>query len=407
MLQVNPGLAAKATPGNDAPLPAAQPESVLAMGRADGDRDTKDAKGAKGKTQASRDGATDSAVPGDAFGALLVLQADAAQDAAPVQATGTDTPQDAQAATPTLTTTTTSTPTPTDTAQADPAQSAVPAAEQWLASMLGQREVTLQARDSGADASNVAQGVLKAAQAAASALPQWRSGLPAMPVQPTSAQALPLATLPKDVHSTPETAPGKPDITLDDTLRSQLDKLASQAGEPAGATPAVSATAAPAQPSAAPTSMPVPERQLSLQAPAERWGEQMLDALRDNVELQLKQNQQSASIRLDPAELGRLDIHLSQEAGRLTVQIHAAQSDVARMIQQGAERLRQDIAGNGLQVVDVQVSDGRTAQQGSQQQAQQGRPAPWLEETQVRAASGEQGTSEDAERRPRDVLVTV
>ncbi|WP_160287012.1 flagellar hook-length control protein FliK [Pseudomonas knackmussii] len=400
MLQVNPGLAAKATPGNDTPLPAAQPGSVPAMGRADGDRDAKDAKGAKDKVQASRDGATDATVPGDVFGAQLALQADVAQDAAQTQATGTDTPQDAQAATPT----------PTDTAQADPAQSAVPAAEQWLASMLGQREVTLQARDSGADASGVAQGVLKAAQAAASALPQWRSGLPAvqaMPVQPAGGQALPLAALPKEAHATPDAAPGKTDSTLDDTLRSQLDRLASQVGEPAGASPAASAPAAPAQPSTAPASMPVPERQLSLQAPAERWGEQMLDALRDNVELQLKQNQQSASIRLDPAELGRLDIHLSQEAGRLTVQIHAQQSDVARMIQQGAERLRQDIAGNGLQVVDVQVSDGRTAQQGSQQQAQQGRPAPWLEETQVRAANGEQGTPGDAERRPRDVLVTV
>lgn len=393
MLQVNPGLATKATPNNDSPLPAAQPDSVPAMGRADDSRDVQDAKGTKGKAQASRDGDSDSAVAGDAFGAQLALQADAAQDAAPLQATGSDTPQDAQAATPT----------PADAAQADPVQSAVPAAEQWLASMLGQREVTLQARDSGTDASGVAQGVLKAAQAAASAMPQWRSGLPSTPAQPTGAQALPLAAIPKDAHVAPDAASSKTDTALDDSLRSQLDKLASQAGEPAGGLP----TAAPVQPSTAPASAPIPERQLSLQAPAERWGEQMLDALRDNVELQLKQNQQSASIRLDPAELGRLDIHLSQEAGRLTVQIHAAQSDVARMIQQGAERLRQDIAGNGLQVVDVQVSDGRTAQQGSQQQAQQGRPAPWLEETAVRAASGEQGTSEEAERRPRDVLVTV
>ena len=130
----------------------------------------------------------------------------------------------------------------------------------------------------------------------------------------------------------------------------------------------------------------VPERQLNLQAPAERWGEQLLNALRDNVELQLRHNQQSAAIRLDPPELGRLEIYLSRDNAGLTVQIHAAQGDVARLLQQGAERLRQDIAGASQQPVEVQVSDGRAGQQqAQQQQAQQGRPAPWLDDAPSRA----------------------
>ena len=80
----------------------------------------------------------------------------------------------------------------------------------------------------------------------------------------------------------------------------------------------------------------------SLQAP-EAGGEQMLHALREHVEVQLQQRQQSASIRLDPPELGSLEIHLSHESGRLTVQLSAANADVARLLQQTSDRLRQEL----------------------------------------------------------------
>lgn len=416
MLQVNASLAAKGAPGNDAVLPAAQPDGVPAMGRVDVGRDTpdtadtRDAKGAKGKAASAGDGADAAVLPGDAFGAQLALQADAAQDPTPKQDLAGDAAQDAAPPS-------TDTAQATQTTQADPAQAAVPNAEQWLASMLGQREVTLQARDAAPTGASAA-----ADQVGMAGLPQWRAALPAVQAQPQAGQPLPaqplaspsLPVMPassaspasKGVSASAAAAPGKAEPAFAEQLRNSLDKLASTTTEPAAPTPQATAANVPAPPPAtAPAALP--ERQLTLQAPTERWGEQMLDALRDNVQLQLRQNLQSASIRLDPPELGRLEIHLSQDASRLTVQIHAAQGDVARMLQQGVERLRQDIAGTTLQPVEVQVSDGRGGQSGSQQQAQQGRPAPWLDGAPVRAAATEERTPPDAERRPRDVLVTV
>lgn len=294
----------------------------------------------------------------------------------------------------------------------DPSLSAAPAAEQWLLSMLGQREVTLQARDGNATPSSDAGAGAGAAAGAASAAVPLRN-LPAGSVLPPLAQGLgqsqgqpvqgqPLLGLPtaKAPRALPETLPAKAVESSDDALRSHLEQLASQIG----------ASTQPAPPAGASQATPVAshgvERQLTLQAPSERWGEQLLNALRDSVELQLKHSQQSASIRLDPPELGRLEIYLNQDSSRLTVQIHAAQGDVARLLQQGVERLRQDLSGPAQQQVDVQVSDGRGGQQQAQQQSQQGRPAPWFEEAPLGAAA-EPSEEPGADERPRDVLVTV
>lgn len=398
MLQVSPGLPATAAAANDAPLPAANNVSAGAKadaprGAKDG-RDTTDTKGAKdGKatrdvTADGRDAGADAALPDLAFGAQLALQADAATQPAQVPPTLPEASADSPVA-----------------PQADPALTAAPSAEQWLASMLGQRDVSLQARDSApATAAGSAQGVAGSGLPNNASLAQWRGALPAVPPAPLAGQALPVVTAAKGDRSGADLAAAKTTPAFDQQLRSQLDKLASQVAEPGA--PLAASSSVPAQPQA-PVPSPVPERQLSLQAPTERWGEQMLDALRDSVELQLRQNQQRAVIRLDPPELGRLDIHLHQDASRLTVQIHAAQGDVARMLQQGADRLRQDLAVSSPQAVEVQVSDGRGGQSNTQQHAQQGRPAPWLEEATVGAAANEQGTATDAERRPRDVLVTV
>ncbi|WP_165664507.1 flagellar hook-length control protein FliK [Metapseudomonas otitidis] len=97
------------------------------------------------------------------------------------------------------------------------------------------------------------------------------------------------------------------------------------------------------------------ERTLHLAGPQARWGEQMLQALRESVELQLGQRSQSARLRLEPAELGSLDIVLRQEGGQLSVQIAASQGDVARLLQQGSERLRMDLAGQQGLPVSVSV----------------------------------------------------
>ncbi|MCV6021474.1 flagellar hook-length control protein FliK, partial [Escherichia coli] len=56
---------------------------------------------------------------------------------------------------------------------------------------------------------------------------------------------------------------------------------------------------------------------------AGKWGEQMMQVLHDRVTLQAQQSVQEAKIRLDPPDLGKLDLLVRVEGDRLSVQINA------------------------------------------------------------------------------------
>ena len=278
----------------------------------------------------------------------------------------------------------------------EPPLEAAPDAEQWLLSMLGQRQASVQAREG-----EVAEAAVQALQSLAGQLP----------LRPQARQALPAGQVAETVMA-PVVQPARAD----------LPPVAAQGGE--SASPAVGADVpAPspalaavdgrgqelpqlrgAQPAAA-EAAPKLEHQLRLQAPESKWGEQMLAALRDSVELQLQQKAQSATIRLDPPELGSLEILLSHDSGRLNVQISAAQGDVARLLQQTSERLRQELVGQNFLQVSVQVgADGQSGQH--QQQARR----QLLAEDNPGVAAQLPDAPEEATRRSaggRDVLITV
>lgn len=144
------------------------------------------------------------------------------------------------------------------------------------------------------------------------------------------------------------------------------------------------------------------QSQLSLHAPEAKWGEQLLHALRDNVQVQIQQRIQNATIRLDPPELGSLEIYLSHEAGRLNVHITASQADVVRLIQQTSDRLRQELAGPQFTQVNVQTSaDG----QGGQQQSRERQRL--LADSLILANEQTFGSNDQPANRVSDVLVTV
>lgn len=108
------------------------------------------------------------------------------------------------------------------------------------------------------------------------------------------------------------------------------------------------------------------ERTLKLQGPETKWGEQLLLALRDSVELHMRQRVQNTTIRLDPPELGVMEIVLTHEQGRLNVQISAQHSDVVRLLQQTSDRLRHELVAQNFSQVDVEISGGQPNQQHSQ-----------------------------------------
>ncbi len=143
---------------------------------------------------------------------------------------------------------------------------------------------------------------------------------------------------------------------------------------------------------------------VKLPTPEAKWGEQLLHTLRDQVQVQIQQRIQNATIRLDPPELGSLEIFLSHESGRLNVHINASQADVARLLQHTSDRLRHELAGGQFTQVNVQTSnDGQSGQQQSRHGARH------FAAGEIIQANGQ--TSQDSSRtdsgQSSDVLITV
>lgn len=283
-------------------------------------------------------------------------------------------------------------------------------AEQWLASVLGQQAVRVEARETAETAQHApARPDEQEQDPQLAALPVDPARVPREPV-PSEPERAAASVAARPVPAQAMTAP-MPPMALDAALQNAAslatnDSLEASLAERLPGTDSAD-DKAPAT-ATAPASLPAnvalaTERHLKLHAPQAQWGEQMLGSLREHVDLQINQRIQNATIRLDPPELGSLEIFLSHESGRLSVQLSAANADVARLLQQTSERLRQELVGQHFVQVDVQVS--ADAQGGRQQ----GQPRQaWLAEEPVQAASGT--TADSGPRNPdstSDVLVTV
>ena len=145
----------------------------------------------------------------------------------------------------------------------------------------------------------------------------------------------------------------------------------------------------------------VAERMVRLEGNDAQRGEQMMQALRNSVQLQVQQNQQVATIRLDPPELGSLEIQVSQESGRISIQISAAQADTLRLLQQTSDRLRHELLNQQFVQVSVQVGgEGHSGQQSRQNQGGSG-------EALVRGNPLQDSGDASSHAAPRDVLATV
>ncbi|PWI33172.1 flagellar hook-length control protein FliK [Vibrio albus] len=86
-----------------------------------------------------------------------------------------------------------------------------------------------------------------------------------------------------------------------------------------------------------------------------KWGEQMMQILQDRVSMQASQKMQEARIRLDPPELGKLDLLVKVDGDRLHVQINANHAQVREALVQVSERLRHELQLQQFVHVDVNV----------------------------------------------------
>ncbi|WP_114786888.1 flagellar hook-length control protein FliK [Vibrio tetraodonis] len=134
-----------------------------------------------------------------------------------------------------------------------------------------------------------------------------------------------------------------------------------------GLNAAPSAPAAPAQvsigvESAAPTAQ---WAAIKVDTNSAKWGEQMIQVLHDRVSVQAQQNMQQAQIRLDPPDLGKMDLLVRVEGDKLSVQINASTTATREALMQVSDRLRAELQNHNFLHVDVNVGSGDTPRDSS------------------------------------------
>lgn len=129
---------------------------------------------------------------------------------------------------------------------------------------------------------------------------------------------------------------------------------------------------------------------------------QLQHALGERLNLQINNQIQHATIRLDPPDMGRIEIVVQIEAGKIQVQINAGQSDVYRALQQVSNELRQALTEQHFVDVDVRLSNQNQQQQPGQRQHHAGR-----ENELILANEQPDNTHETRSRDDKSILMTV
>ena len=108
-------------------------------------------------------------------------------------------------------------------------------------------------------------------------------------------------------------------------------------------------------PAPAPTWL-APVATLALSGPGPAWQQPLKEALGDQLQLQLSRSGDHATIRLDPPDLGRIDIAIKQINGTLQVSLAASNNEVLRQLHGIGDSLRQNLAQPGAGEVAVVIS---------------------------------------------------
>jgi len=112
---------------------------------------------------------------------------------------------------------------------------------------------------------------------------------------------------------------------------------------------------------------------LQLSGSPEQWQQPLRAALGDRLQLQLARNDERAVIRLEPPNMGSVEISVRHSGGTLQVNIAASHSEVLRQLNAIGDSVRQDLSQRqfGDVAVTVSSSNARSLADGGQQQRQQ------------------------------------
>ena len=111
--------------------------------------------------------------------------------------------------------------------------------------------------------------------------------------------------------------------------------------------------------------------QASVDVTSPEWGKDLVEQLRARMSLTKQDGLQKAYIRLDPPELGKLEVSIRVDGDKASVHFGAAHPQLREALAANAERLRLDFDGSALDLVDVSVSSGLSQQGQDDTQTQQ------------------------------------
>lgn len=115
-------------------------------------------------------------------------------------------------------------------------------------------------------------------------------------------------------------------------------------------------------------------------AAAARTEQPVLQALAQRIQLQQSQGVEVATVRLDPPQLGTLEVRIQHDPSGVQVTLQASHAEVGRQLAGLAEGLRQELQARTQGEASVVVAQGRpsgqTAGQGGQSRDN---PAPWAQ----------------------------
>lgn len=105
---------------------------------------------------------------------------------------------------------------------------------------------------------------------------------------------------------------------------------------------------------------------VTLAGPPGAWKQSLHEALGERLQLQLGRGLEQATIRLEPPQLGRIEISVRHSGGNLEVHIAASNSEVLRQLNTVSDSLRNDLAGRQYSNVAVSVGETPRAQAAAQ-----------------------------------------
>jgi len=104
-------------------------------------------------------------------------------------------------------------------------------------------------------------------------------------------------------------------------------------------------------------------------APFAQQAQEMLSPLREQIRFQVDQQIKQAELRLDPPELGKVELSIRLDGDRLHIQMHAANASVRDSLLIGLERLRAELAMDHGGQIDVDINQGKQEQRESSPEA--------------------------------------